>query len=54
MLCGRRSGASIVAGVLSGVHSRERLIKGGATHIIDSVADLPGLILGTEVGAAHR
>lgn len=45
MLCGSRAGASIVAGVLTGVHSRERLIKGGATQIIDSVADFPSLAL---------
>ncbi|MBP2706207.1 HAD-IA family hydrolase [Microbispora sp. RL4-1S] len=45
MLCGRRAGASIVAGVLTGVHSRERLVGGGATHIIDSIADLPALLL---------
>jgi phosphonatase-like hydrolase len=49
MLCGRRAGASIVAGVLTGVHSRDRLLSGGATHIIESIADLPGLILGRPV-----
>lgn len=57
MLSGRRSGASVVAGVLTGVHSKERLLKGGATHILDSIADLPGLVLGrdqveTPVGAS--
>lgn len=51
MLCGRRAGASIVAGVLTGVHSRERLLGGGATHILDSIAGFPGLVLGNEVGA---
>jgi phosphonatase-like hydrolase len=45
MLCGTRAGASIVAGVLTGVHSRERLLKGGATQIIDSIADFPSLAL---------
>ncbi|QYC37724.1 Phosphonoacetaldehyde hydrolase [Nonomuraea coxensis DSM 45129] len=45
MLCGRRAGASIVAGLMTGVHSRERLLKGGATHILDSIVDFPGLIL---------
>ncbi|WP_329088234.1 HAD-IA family hydrolase [Streptosporangium sp. NBC_01469] len=45
MLCGRRAGASVVAGVLTGVHSKERLIKGGATHLLDSVTDLPELLL---------
>ncbi|MFB9676817.1 HAD family hydrolase [Streptosporangium vulgare] len=46
MLCGRRAGASVVAGVLTGVHSKERLLNGGATHLLDSVADLPELLLG--------
>ncbi len=46
MLCGRRAGASVVAGILTGVHSRERLLNGGATHLLDSVADLPELLLG--------
>ncbi|MFF0308977.1 HAD family hydrolase [Streptosporangium sp. NPDC004379] len=46
MICGRRAGASVVAGVLTGAHSRERLLKGGATHLIGSVADLPALLLG--------
>ncbi|MFI6504942.1 HAD family hydrolase [Nonomuraea typhae] len=50
MLCGRRAGASVVAGVMTGVHSRERLIKGGATHILDSIADLPDLILSEDLG----
>lgn len=45
MLCGRRAGASIVAGVLTGVHDRPVLLRGGATHIIDSIADLPDLLL---------
>ncbi len=59
MLCGRRSGASVVAGILTGVHSRERLLKGGATHILDSITDLPALVLDsrhaeTPVGASAR
>ena len=59
MLCGSRAGASVVAGVITGVHSRERLIKGGATHILDSIADLPALLLGsvrveTPVGASEE
>ncbi|GLW09690.1 putative haloacid dehalogenase-like hydrolase [Microtetraspora sp. NBRC 13810] len=47
MLCGRRAGAPIVAGVLTGVHSKDRLLKGGATHILDSIADFPTLLLDT-------
>ncbi len=45
MLSGRRAGAAVVAGVMTGVHSRERLLQGGATHILDSIAELPELIL---------
>ncbi len=41
--CGRRAGASFVVGVLSGPHSVPRLRSAGATHIIDSVAELPTL-----------
>jgi phosphoglycolate phosphatase-like HAD superfamily hydrolase len=46
MLSGRRAGASIVAGVLTGAHDRAQLVGAGATHVIDSVADLPDLVLG--------
>jgi phosphonatase-like hydrolase len=53
MLAGRRAGASIVAGVLTGVHSKDRLLKGGATHILDSMADFSSLILGSDA-AAHQ
>lgn len=45
---GRRAGASIVAGTLTGAHDRERLLTAGATHVIDSIADLPDLILSPE------
>lgn len=51
MLSGRRAGASIVAGVLTGAHGRDRLLAAGATHVLDSVADLPDLILGARVTA---
>lgn len=43
--CGLRAGAGLVAGVLTGAHSRERLEEAGATHILDSIADLPDLLL---------
>ncbi|GGS73413.1 putative haloacid dehalogenase-like hydrolase [Planobispora rosea] len=49
MLSGRRAGASVVAGILTGVHSKDRLIKGGATHVLDSIADFPGLVLGSDL-----
>ncbi|NUW44484.1 HAD family hydrolase [Nonomuraea rhodomycinica] len=53
MLSGRRAGASIVAGVMTGVHSRERLLKGGATHILDTIADFPSLVLSADVTTHH-
>ncbi|MEV8634825.1 HAD-IA family hydrolase [Streptosporangium sp. NPDC051023] len=49
MLCGRRAGASVVAGIMTGVHSRERLLKGGATHILDFITDLPALVLDNQL-----
>lgn len=45
MLSGRRAGARTVVGTLTGAHDRPRLLAAGATHVIDSVADLPDLIL---------
>ncbi|WP_078857828.1 phosphonatase-like hydrolase [Streptomyces sp. NRRL F-4474] len=44
MLSGRRAGAGTVAGVLTGVHDRATLTRGGATHVLDSVAELPDLL----------
>ncbi len=45
LLAGTRSGASMVIGVLSGVHSRAELTRAPHTHVIDTVADLPALLL---------
>jgi phosphonatase-like hydrolase len=45
ILCGRRSGAGIVAGVLTGPHTEERLKRAGATHLMPSIAQLPELIV---------
>jgi phosphoglycolate phosphatase len=42
---GHRSGASIVAGVLTGPHPARRLRSAGSTHILESVAELPALVL---------
>ncbi len=42
---GLRAGASVVAGALTGAHDRQRLEAAGATHVIDSIADLPDLVL---------
>ncbi len=46
---GRRAGAGLVAGVLTGPHSAARLTASGATHIMPSIADLPG-VLASAVG----
>jgi phosphonatase-like hydrolase len=42
--CARRAGARIVAGVLTGGHTRERLRTAGATHFITGIADFPALL----------
>ncbi|MDA3647635.1 phosphonatase-like hydrolase [Saccharopolyspora indica] len=42
---GLRAGASVVAGVLTGAHSRDALTGAGATHVLESVRDLPELLL---------
>jgi phosphoglycolate phosphatase len=47
MECGKRAGAAIVAGVLTGSGQRSALIEAGATHIIESIADLPALVAPT-------
>jgi phosphonatase-like hydrolase len=44
--CARRAGAAIVAGVLTGGHTRERLRAAGATHFITGIAEFPGLLAG--------
>jgi phosphonatase-like hydrolase len=41
---GYRAGASVVAGVLTGSHSRDELQQAPCTHIIGTVAELPGLL----------
>ncbi|MCJ0980839.1 phosphonatase-like hydrolase [Rhodococcus sp. ARC_M12] len=45
ILSGRRAGASLLVGVLSGAHSEDQLREAGATHVLDSVADLPPIVL---------
>ncbi|MFJ8014534.1 phosphonatase-like hydrolase [Streptomyces sp. NPDC096339] len=44
MLSGTRAGAGTVAGVLTGAHEREALAGHGATHVLGSIAELPGLL----------
>jgi phosphoglycolate phosphatase len=41
---GRRSGAAVIVGVLTGPHPPTRLRAAGATSIIASIADLPALL----------
>ncbi|MFE6037611.1 phosphonatase-like hydrolase [Streptomyces sp. NPDC056452] len=48
MLSGVRSGAGIVAGVLTGAHDEDQLDRHGATHVLRSVAELPDLIARAE------
>jgi phosphonatase-like hydrolase len=46
LIAGSRSGASIVAGVLTGAHSAAELAEAPHTHLLESVVELPGLVLG--------
>ncbi|GAA2780399.1 phosphonatase-like hydrolase [Saccharopolyspora taberi] len=41
---GLRAGASVVAGVLTGAHGRGEFAEAGATHVIESIRDLPGIL----------
>ena len=44
MASGVRAGASVVAGVLTGTGDADALWRGGATAVLDSIADLPDLL----------
>jgi phosphoglycolate phosphatase len=44
LIAGHRSGAGLVAGVLTGAHSRAMLERAPHTHLLDSIADLPGVL----------
>ncbi|MGW7287914.1 phosphonatase-like hydrolase [Streptomyces sp. NPDC054847] len=48
MLSGVRAGAGVVAGMLTGAHGAPALRAAGATHVIGSVAELPGLLARVE------
>ena len=50
--CGRRAGASLIAGVLTGPHPAARLHSAGATHVIRTVADLPAVLGGASATAS--
>jgi phosphoglycolate phosphatase len=45
VLSGRRAGASIIAGVLTGAHEQDQLRGAGATHVLGSVKEFPDLFL---------
>lgn len=42
--CGHRAGASVVAGVLTGAHDASQLATAPHTHVLDSFADLCGVV----------
>ena len=42
--CGHHAGAGIVAGVCTGAHDATTLATAPHTHLLDSVADLPGVV----------
>jgi phosphonatase-like hydrolase len=44
IIAGRRAGARLVAGVLTGPHTPARLRQAGATHLIETIAELPELV----------
>ncbi|MER5972905.1 phosphonatase-like hydrolase [Streptomyces sp. NPDC002055] len=54
MLTGRRAGASVVAGVLTGAHGDAALREGGATHVLGSVGELPAVLAVADAEAARR
>ena len=52
LISGRRAGAGMLIGVLTGAHGRSELEAAGATHIVDSVAAVPALLRTDPPGAA--
>jgi phosphoglycolate phosphatase len=51
VLSGRRAGAGLVAGVLTGPHPAARLRSAGAAQILASVADVPAMLAGRGTGS---
>ncbi|MDA8291675.1 MAG: phosphonatase-like hydrolase [Actinomycetota bacterium] len=51
--CGRRAGASVRAGVLTGADDAGRLAAAGATHVLRSVGELPELLAGPVLPGAE-
>jgi phosphoglycolate phosphatase len=54
VLCGRRAGASVIAGILTGGHTRDRLKRAGATHLLGSIAELPEVLIGPPAQEGDR
>ena len=46
LVAGTRSGAAVVAGVLTGAHGADELAAAPHTHLLGSIAELPGVVLG--------
>jgi phosphonatase-like hydrolase len=44
IVAGRRAGAQVLVGVLTGPHTATRLRRAGATHLVESIAELPDLV----------
>jgi phosphonatase-like hydrolase len=44
LMAGYRAGAGVIAGVLSGAHTRAELEAAPHTHILESIAELPGIV----------
>ncbi len=44
LVSGTRAGASIVAGVLTGAHSRRQLLEAPHTHLLEGIHELPELV----------
>lgn len=45
LVAGTAAGAAVVAGVLTGAHDRAQLSTAPHTHILESIADLPAIVL---------
>jgi phosphoglycolate phosphatase len=54
VLAAQRAGASMIIGVLSGVHTGTRLSKAGATHLVADLGELPDLVATGEPLARGR
>jgi phosphoglycolate phosphatase len=52
VLAGRRAGAGLVAGVLTGPHPAARLRSAGAAQVLGSVADVPAMVAAWGSGSA--